>query len=158
MRVGSGFDIHRLGAPRPLRLGGVAIPEGPGLIGHSDADCLLHALADALLGAAGLPDIGHHFPPGEPRFKDADSALLLLEVRRLVAGAGFRVANVDCTVLAERPRLEPYREPMRKRIAELLGLAPGSVGVKFGTMEGLGAVGRGEGIACQAVCLLEEGP
>lgn len=156
MRVGIGFDLHRLGADRPLRLGGIEIPGSPGLVGHSDADVVLHALADALLGAAGLADIGHYFPDDDARYRDADSAGLLAAVVGHVAEAGFRVGNVDCTVLAERPKLAPHREPMRGRIAELLGVAPGAVGVKFTTMEGLGPIGAGEAMACHAVCLLEE--
>lgn len=154
MRVGTGFDLHRLGADRPLRLGGVEIPDSPGLIGHSDADCVLHAIADALLGAAALGDIGQRFPDTDPRYKDADSAELLEEVVNLVRDEGFEPANVDCTILAERPRLAPYRDAMRRRIAGLVGTD--AVGVKFTTMEGLGAIGRGEAIACQAVAVLEE--
>jgi len=156
MRIGIGFDVHRLGAPRPLRLGGVEIPGAPGLIGHSDADCLLHALADALLGAAGLDDIGEHFPDTDAAFKDADSAELLERVAGMVAHAGYRIANVDATVMAERPRLAPFRGAMRARIASILKIDDAAVSAKFGTLEGLGALGRGEGIACQAVCLLEE--
>jgi len=152
MRVGTGFDLHRLGAERPLVLGGVTVPDSPGLIGHSDADCVLHAITDALLGAAGLPDIGHFFPDTDPQWKDADSAALLeAAATRLV---GWTIENVDCTVLAEWPKLAPYREVMKTRIATLLGLDVSAVGVKFTTMEGLGPIGRGEAIACQAVCLL----
>ncbi len=156
MRVGTGFDIHRLGASRPLRLGGVEIPGSKGLVGHSDADCVLHAIADALLGAAGLPDLGHHFPDSDPKWRDADSALLLRKVLGLVEQAGYRVVNVDCTVLAERPKLAPHRDAMRARIAETLGVERSAVGVKATTLEELGALGRREGIACMAVALLEE--
>ena len=156
MRAGTGYDFHRLGADRPLRLGGVEVSPGPGLIGHSDADCVLHAIADALLGAAALGDIGQHFPDDDSRFKDADSAVLLAEVVNLVAQRGFEAHNVDCTVLAERPKLSPFRDAMRKKIAGLLGVGIGAVGVKFTTMEGAGVIGRGEGIACMASCLLTE--
>jgi len=154
MRVGIGFDLHRLGAERPLRLGGVEIPGSPGLIGHSDADCVLHAITDALLGAAGTGlDIGALFPDDDPAFLNADSAELLKQAMTHVPG---RVANVDCMVLAERPKLAPHRAAMRARIAELLGVAPERVGVKATTMEGLGPIGEGRAIACHAVVLLEE--
>jgi 2-C-methyl-D-erythritol 2,4-cyclodiphosphate synthase len=156
MRVGIGFDLHRLGADRPLRLAGIEIPGGPGLIGHSDADVVLHAIADALLGAAGLPDIGHYFPDDDEAHRDADSAGLLAAVVGHVREAGFAIGNVDCTVLAERPKLAPHRDAMRDRVAGVLGVAPGAVGIKFTTMEGLGPVGAGEAMACHAVCLLEE--
>ncbi len=156
MRVGTGFDLHRMGADRPLILGGIEIEHDSGLIGHSDADCVLHAVADALLGAAALGDIGQHFPDTDPAYKDADSADLVKEVVSLVHENGYQVINVDCTVLAERPKLEPYRDAMQQRMAELLGIDAGAVGVKFTTLEGLGALGRGEGIACQAICLLDE--
>src|SRR5512139_3538155 len=122
MRVGFGFDIHQFGADRALRLGGVEIPEDEGLVGYSDADCLLHAIADALLGAAGLGDIGQHFPDTDPAFRGADSAELLGRVSSMIARAGYRVVNVDSTVVAEEPRLSPYREAMRRRIAGTLGI------------------------------------
>ena len=156
MRVGFGFDIHQFGADRALRLGGVEVPEGEGLVGYSDADCLLHAIADALLGAAGLGDIGQHFPDTDPAFRGADSAELLGRVSSMVARAGYRVVNVDSTVVAEEPRLSPYREAMRRRIAGVLGIPVDLIGVKFTTAEGLGAIGRVEGIACHAVCLIEK--
>jgi 2-C-methyl-D-erythritol 2,4-cyclodiphosphate synthase len=156
MRVGVGFDLHRTGADRPLRLGGVEIPGSPGLVGHSDADCVLHAIADALLGAAALGDLGDHFPDDDPRFRDADSSDLLARTVARVAEAGWHPVNVDCTVLAERPKLSPFRDEMRRTIAATLGLTGDAVGVKFTTLEGLGALGRGEGIACHAVCLLEK--
>lgn len=156
MRVGTGFDLHRFDPSRPLRLGGVTIPGAPGLSGHSDADCVLHAIADALLGAAGLGDLGEHFPDTDPSWKGADSARILGRVAAMVAAKDLRVANVDCTVLAERPRIAPHRTAMRARIAEILGLPADAVNVKACTLEGTGALGRGEGIACQAVCLLEE--
>ncbi|MHC4224196.1 MAG: 2-C-methyl-D-erythritol 2,4-cyclodiphosphate synthase, partial [Planctomycetota bacterium] len=119
MRVGTGYDLHRLGADRPLRLGGVEIPGGPGLVGHSDADCVLHAISDSLLGAASLGDIGQHFPDDDPAWKDADSGELMRRVAGMVREAGYSIVNVDCTVLAERPRLAPHRAAMRGRIAEL---------------------------------------
>jgi len=154
MRVGLGFDLHRLGAERPLRLGGVEIAGSPGLIGHSDADCVLHAITDALLGAAGAGlDIGALFPDDDPEFLNADSAELLNKAMDYVRG---RVINVDCMVLAERPKLAPYREAMRARIGEILGIGVDRVGVKATTMEGLGPIGEGQAIACQAVVLIEE--
>jgi len=155
MRVGIGFDIHRFDPTRPLRLGGVPLPGSPGLLGHSDADCALHALADALLGAAALGDIGQHFPDRDPAYKDADSAVLLARVVDMVTTLGYRVGNVDLTILAETPRIAPYREAMRARIAGLLRIPLDRVGLKAGTLEGMGALGRAEGIACQAICLLE---
>lgn len=156
MRVGVGFDIHRFGADRALKLGGIEIPEGEGLIGWSDADCLVHAISDALLGAAGLGDIGQHFPSDDPEFRDADSIELLRRVSTMVARAGYHVVNVDSTVLAEEPPLASYRDAMRRRIAGALSISADSVGVKFGTAERLGAIGRVEGIACHAVCLIEK--
>ncbi|MHC4338972.1 MAG: 2-C-methyl-D-erythritol 2,4-cyclodiphosphate synthase [Planctomycetota bacterium] len=156
MRVGTGYDLHRLGADRPLRLGGVEIPGGPGLVGHSDADCVLHAISDSLLGAASLGDIGQHFPDDDPAWKDADSGELMRRVAGMVREAGYSIVNVDCTVLAERPRLAPHRAAMRGRIAELLSIPEQSVGVKATTLEGLGPLGRSEAIACQSACLLEE--
>ena len=154
MRVGLGFDLHRLGAERPLRLGGVEIPGSPGLIGHSDADCVLHAITDAVLGAAGTGlDIGAMFPDDDPAFLNADSAELLKKAMRR---AGGQVENVDCMVLAERPKLAPYRDAMRARIAELLGIEPDRVGVKATTMEGLGPIGEGQAIACHAVVLFRK--
>jgi len=154
MRVGLGFDLHRLGADRPLLLGGVEIPGRPGLIGHSDADCVLHAITDALLGAAGTGlDIGALFPDDDPAYLNADSAELLKQAMRRVGG---QVENVDCMVLAERPKLAPHREAMRQRIADLLGIEVDRVGVKATTMEGLGPIGEGKAIACQAVILIRE--
>jgi 2-C-methyl-D-erythritol 2,4-cyclodiphosphate synthase len=156
MRVGIGYDIHRFGADRALKLGGVEIPEGEGLIGWSDADCLLHAICDALLGAAGLGDIGQHFPNDDPEFRGADSLDLLGRVSSMIARAGYIVVNVDSTVLAEEPPLAHYRDAMKRRIGGALGISPDAVGVKFGTSERLGAIGRMEGIAAQAVCLIEK--
>lgn len=153
-RVGQGYDIHRTGAGRPLRLGGVEIPDAPGLIGHSDADPVLHAIIDALLGAAALGDIGAHFPPGDPRWKDADSRELLQQAAALVREAGYVHGNIDVTVIAERPRIRPHVEAMRAVIAACLGITVEQVSVKGKTNEGLDAVGRGEAIAAQAIALL----
>ena len=159
MRVGLGFDLHRLGAERPLRLGGVEIAGSPGLIGHSDADCVLHAITDALLGAAGTGlDIGALFPDDDPQFLNADSAdLLKVAMEHAGVPSGGRVVNVDCMVLAERPKLAPHRDAMRARIAELLGIDPSAGGVKATTMEGLGPIGEGRAIACHAVLMFEAG-
>ncbi len=153
-RTGIGYDIHRFAPGRRLVLGGVEIPHELGLDGHSDADVLLHAIADAILGAAALGDIGQHFPPGDARFHDADSRDLLRESVRLVRAAGWAPANIDATLLAEAPRIGPHVPLMRERIAACLGLAPDAVGVKATTNETLGAIGRGEGIAALAVATL----
>lgn len=153
-RVGVGYDVHRLVERRPLVLGGVAVPSDRGLDGHSDADALLHAMMDALLGAAGLDDIGHHFPPGDERFRNASSLKLLATVRSLLEGSGWSVINVDSTVVAERPKLAPYLEEMKRVIGETLGISQGQVGIKATTNEGLGFAGRREGIAAMAVALL----
>ena len=152
VRTGIGYDSHRFAEGRPLILGGVEI-EGAerGLTGHSDADVLTHAVIDALLGAAALGDIGHHFPDSDERWRDADSIALLAEVCRLVRAEGCRVANVDSTVVCEAPKLGPWRDAMRARLAEAAGLEPGAVSVKFTTNEGMGFIGRGEGIAAVAV-------
>ncbi len=154
MRVGHGYDVHRLAAQRRLMLGGVQVPHDRGLAGHSDADVVLHAIADALLGAAGLGDIGQHFPDTDPAFEDADSAELLAEVGRLVAEAGYRPVNVDVTIMAQQPRLATHIPQMRRRIAGILQLDERAVSVKATTTEGLGLIGREEGIAAEAVALL----
>ena len=156
MRAGIGYDIHRFEEGRPLILGGVELAGETGLAGHSDADVLLHAIIDALLGAAGLGDIGQHFPPQDPRLKGASSLDLLAPALALVREAGFEVGNVDATVIAERPRLAPHRPAMRERIAEALGIEAVRVNVKATTNEGLGAIGRGEGIGAMAVAVVEE--
>ena len=156
MRVGIGYDIHRLVPGRWLVLGGVQIPSSLGLRGHSDSDALLHAIADALLGAAGLGDIGEHFPDTDPAYKDADSARLLTAVLAKVRAAGYGPANVDANIIAEQPRLGPYKPAIRERVAVLLGLDPSRVSIKARTHEGLDAVGRGEAIAAQAVVLLDD--
>jgi len=155
IRIGQGVDAHRLVAGRPLRLGGVEIPHARGLEGHSDGDVLLHAIASALLGALGAGDLGSHFPSSDPRWKDADSAALLASVCALVRERGFAIGNVDATVIAQEPRLAPHREAMVASVARCLGVEPARVGVKITSTDGLGAIGRGEGIAAQAVALLE---
>ena len=155
MRVGQGFDVHALVPGRKLVLGGVEIAHDRGLAGHSDADVLLHAICDALLGAAALGDIGRHFPDSDPKYKGADSRALLREVARKLVAANWRVVNVDATVVAQAPRLTPYAERMVANIASDLGIPPGAVNVKATTTERLGFAGRGEGIAAQAVALIE---
>ncbi len=157
MRIGHGFDVHALVTGRPLILGGVRIEYARGLLGHSDADVVLHALCDALLGAAALGDIGRHFPDTDPAFAGADSRTLLRRVVEQVAGCGWRVGNVDLTVVAQEPRLAPYIDAMRTNIAADLGVTAAQVNVKATTTERLGFTGRGEGIACEAVCLLLAG-
>ncbi len=153
-RVGQGYDVHPLVAGRRLVLGGVEIPNDKGLSGHSDADVLLHALADALLGAAGLGDLGSHFPSDEERWRDADSSELLRTVVSQVHQRGWDVVNCDLTLIAEAPRLAPYRDSIRKRISDLLAIDPDAVGLKATTNEKLGALGRGEGMAALAVVFL----
>ena len=154
-RTGIGYDSHRLAEGRRLILGGVEIRHQQGLAGHSDADVLTHAVIDALLGAAGLGDIGQHFPDTDERFEDADSMALLGLVLAMVADLGLRPVNVDCTVVIEQPKVAPHRERIRLRLATALGLAPGDVNVKATTGEGIGFVGRGEGVAAIAVATLE---
>jgi 2-C-methyl-D-erythritol 2,4-cyclodiphosphate synthase len=156
MRAGIGYDIHRFEEGRPLILGGVELAGEMGLRGHSDADVLLHAIIDAFLGACGLGDIGQHFPPQDPRWKGASSLDLLARALALVRDAGFEMGNVDATVIAERPRLAPHLPAMRERIAEALGIEAARVNVKATTNEGIGAIGRGEGIAAMAVAVVEE--
>lgn len=155
MRIGHGYDVHRLVEGRKCIIGGVEIPSEVGLLGHSDADVLLHAISDALLGAAALGDIGKHFPPSDNAFKDADSRLLLRQVVELLNKNGFRVGNVDSTIIAECPKMAPFIEQMRKNIAEDLGVDISFVSVKATTEEGLGFTGEGKGIAAHAVCILE---
>lgn len=156
MRIGQGYDVHRLVAERPLILGGIEIPYEKGLLGHSDADVLLHAISDALLGAAALGDIGAHFPDSDPAYRGADSAELLRAVGDLVRGAGYEIGNIDSTVVCQAPKLAPHIASMRARIAEVLALPVGAVSVKASTEEHMGFTGRGEGIAAHAVCLLTE--
>jgi 2-C-methyl-D-erythritol 2,4-cyclodiphosphate synthase len=158
MRVGLGVDVHAFAAPeegRRLILGGVEIPSDRGLLGHSDADVLAHAVTDALLGAAGLEDIGHYFPDTDPTWRDADSVELLRAARRIV-GDAWEVANVDAVVVCERPKIREHREAMRENLAGALGVEYSRVSVRGTTSERLGFAGRGEGIAAQAVCLLQE--
>lgn len=155
LRVGTGFDLHRLVAGRRCVLGGVEIDHERGPLGHSDGDAVLHALADALLGAAGLDDLGTLYSDGDPRWKDADSAALLADVVARLAAQGWRVVNADVVVATEGPRIAPHRAAMRARMAGLLGVEPDAVNVKGKSLEGLGALARGAGVAVQAVCLIE---
>ena len=155
MRIGTGYDVHRLTENRKLIIGGVEIPYEKGLLGHSDADVLLHAIMDALLGAAALGDIGLHFPDTGAEFKDIDSRVLLRHVRQLLADAGYTVENIDATIIAQRPKMRPHIEAMRNNIAEDLAISLSQVNVKATTEEGLGFTGEGLGIAAQAVCLLK---
>jgi len=157
MRIGQGFDVHALVAGRKLIIGGVSIPHEKGLAGHSDADVLIHAVCDALLGAAGLGDIGTHFPEGDARYKDIDSRKLLYEVRQLLRDRNMHVVNIDATIIAQAPRMAPHIPAMRANLAADLGVAPEAVNVKAKTTEKLGFVGRGEGIAAEAVALLDDG-
>ena len=154
-RIGHGYDVHRLTEGRALILGGVQVPYALGLLGHSDADVLTHAVMDALLGAAGLGDIGRHFPDTDERYRGISSLLLLEHVRRLLADAGWRAGNIDATVIAQRPKLAPFLDEMRQKLAATLGISPDCVNVKATTEEDLGFSGRGEGIAAHAVALLE---
>jgi 2-C-methyl-D-erythritol 2,4-cyclodiphosphate synthase len=156
MRIGHGYDVHKLVEGRDLILGGVRIPYEKGLLGHSDADVLLHAVSDALLGAAGLGDIGKHFPDTDPQYKGADSLKLLQIVGQRVAEAGYRVSNIDVTMIAQRPKLRPHIETMERNIASVLGIDPSRVNVKATTEEKLGFTGDGSGMSCHAVCLLDE--
>lgn len=155
LRIGHGYDVHKLVAGRKLILGGVTIPYDKGLLGHSDADVLLHAISDALLGAAALGDIGKLFPDTENCYKDVDSLLLLREVYAAVRAQGYTVGNIDCTVLAQKPKLAPYIPAMRENIAAACAVAVTQVNVKATTEEGLGFTGTGEGMAAHAVCLLQ---
>ena len=156
MRIGHGYDVHKLVEGRDLILGGVKIDYEQGLLGHSDADVLLHAVSDALLGAAGLGDIGRHFPDTDPQYKGADSLELLREVYRKISEKGFRVGNIDVTMIAQKPKLKDFIPQMQENIAAAVGVAPDRVNVKATTEEKLGFTGSGEGMACHAVCLLED--
>jgi 2-C-methyl-D-erythritol 2,4-cyclodiphosphate synthase len=155
LRIGQGFDVHAFTAGDFVTLGGVKIPHTHGVLAHSDGDVLLHALCDALLGAAGLGDIGMHFPDSDPRWRGADSRAFVRHARELLAQRGYSVVNVDTTVLAQAPRLGKYREAMRANIAADLQIAPECVNIKATTTESLGFIGRQEGLACQAIALLE---
>jgi 2-C-methyl-D-erythritol 2,4-cyclodiphosphate synthase len=154
IRIGNGYDIHRLVSDRPLILGGVAIAHEKGLLGHSDADVLTHAIMDAMLGALALGDIGHYFPPSDPKWAGADSIVLLHQVDRLIQAQGWRIGNIDAVVVAEAPKLKPHIKAMCDRLTHALDLKPGQVGVKATTNEGLDAVGEREAIAAHAVVLL----
>ena len=156
MRIGHGYDVHKLVEGRDLILGGVKIDYEKGLLGHSDADVLLHAVSDALLGAAGLGDIGRHFPDTDPKYKGADSLMLLREVYRKISEKGFRVGNIDVTMIAQKPKLKDFTPQMQENIAAAVGVTPDRVNVKATTEEKLGFTGTGEGMACHAVCLLED--
>lgn len=155
MRIGQGYDVHRLVGGRKLIIGGVNIPYESGLDGHSDADVLLHAISDALLGAAALGDIGKHFPDTDEKYKGADSLMLLSEVGKLLYAEGYRIVNIDATIIAQRPKMSPYIAVMRENIANALKIDVKSVSVKATTEEGLGFTGKGEGISSLAVCLID---
>ena len=156
MRIGHGYDVHRLVEGRDLILGGVKIDYEKGLLGHSDADVLLHAVSDALLGAAGLGDIGRHFPDTDPKYKGADSLGLLREVYRKISEKGYRVGNIDVTMIAQKPKLKDFIPRMQENIAAAVGVTADRVNVKATTEEKLGFTGSGEGMSCHAVCILEE--
>ena len=155
LRIGQGYDVHRLVSGRRLVVGGVAIPHETGLLGHSDADVLLHAISDALLGAAAMGDIGCLFPDNDSRFKDADSLVLLSAVAEKLKESGFSIVNIDCTLIAQKPKIRPYMDEMRANIARACGISVEFVSVKATTEEGLGFSGREEGMAAQAICLIE---
>lgn len=154
MRIGTGYDVHKLVEGRKLIMGGVEIPYEKGLLGHSDADVLVHAIMDALLGAAALGDIGKHFPDTDPKYKGADSLMLMREVKRILSDEGYEIENVDSTIIAQAPKMKPHIEEMRQNIAEALSLDITQVSVKATTEERLGFTGRGEGISAQAVALI----
>lgn len=156
IRVGHGYDVHALVAGRDLILGGVKIPHAKGLAGHSDADALIHAVCDACLGAAGLGDIGRHFPDSDPQYKNIDSRILLRKVRDAIQAKGWKVVNVDTTIVAQAPKLAPYMGQMKQNLAADLGISTDSVNIKAGTTEKMGFAGREEGIAAHAVVLLEK--
>ncbi len=156
MRIGHGYDVHRFAEDRQLILGGIQIPWEKGLLGHSDADVLVHALMDAILGAAALGDIGQHFPDSSDEFKDISSLVLLKRCMELLNGSGYGFVNADITVIAQAPKLAPHIPAMRKTLCEIIGCDLRSLNIKATTEEGLGFTGKGEGIACHAVCLIEE--
>ena len=155
MRIGQGFDVHQLIEGRPLIIGGVTIPHDKGLLGHSDADVLLHAICDALIGAAGLGDIGKHFSDSDPRYKNIDSRILLRNVYRLLADKGYKLVNIDATIIAQAPKMAPYIPAMIENIAQDLEIQTNEVNIKAKTAEYLGAIGRKEGIVAEAVCLIQ---
>lgn len=156
MRIGLGYDVHQLGLGETLILGGIHIPYEYGLSGHSDADVLVHAIMDALLGAAALGDIGLHFPPTDMRYKGADSVELLVEVIKLIQKEGYKISNIDATIVAQAPKLRPYIDEMRARLSMAMGIAMNQINIKATTEEGLGFTGRKEGISAYATCLLYE--
>ncbi|MGD9057838.1 MAG: 2-C-methyl-D-erythritol 2,4-cyclodiphosphate synthase [Desulfobacterales bacterium] len=155
MRIGIGYDIHRLVKGRPLILGGVSIAYEKGLLGHSDADVLSHAICDALLGAAGLSDIGTHFPDNDPQYKDISSLKLLTETCQLLTDKGFRIVNLDTTLFAQAPKLAPHRQKMQTKLADAMNISPAEVNIKATTTEGLGVIGKGEGIAAMCIALID---
>ena len=155
MRIGMGYDVHKLVEGRPLILGGVEIPYEKGLLGHSDADCLVHAIMDSLLGAAALGDIGKHFPDTDPKYEGADSLMLLAEVKKMLDEMAYIIGNIDATIIAQRPKMAPYIAEMRKKIADTLELEEERINIKATTEEGLGFTGEGLGISCQSIALLE---
>ena len=155
MRIGIGYDIHRLVKGRPLILGGVSIAYEKGLLGHSDADVLSHAICDALLGAAGLSDIGTHFPDDDPQYKDISSLKLLAETCQLLTDKGFRIVNLDTTLFAQAPKLAPQRQKMQTKLADTMNISPAEVNIKATTTEGLGVIGKGEGIAAMCIALID---
>lgn len=155
MRIGLGYDLHPLAEGRPLVLGGVTIPFSKGLDGHSDADVLTHAVCDALLGAAGLKDLGAHYPSSDPAYRNVSSLVLLEDVGRKILAAGFHIENLDSVIVADTPKLAPHLDTMRAVLAKTLSIDPAQISIKAKRAEGVGAIGRGEGIAAQAVCLLE---
>ena len=155
MRIGMGYDVHRLVEGRPLILGGVKIPHSMGLLGHSDADCLTHAIMDALLGAAAMGDIGKHFPDTDPAYLGADSMELLKTVTEMLDKEGYIIGNVDATIIAQKPKMAPHIPEMRRRLAEVMGIEENRINLKATTEEGLGFTGTEQGISCQAICLLE---
>ncbi len=156
IRVGQGYDVHRFAENRELWLGGIKIPYEKGLLGHSDADVLIHAICDALLGAANMRDIGYHFPDNQAQFKNIDSKVLLCETVKLLREKGFEIGNIDSIICAQQPKLKPYIEEMQQTLARVMGIIPEDVSVKATTTEGLGFVGREEGIAAHAVVLIEK--
>ncbi|WP_147383584.1 2-C-methyl-D-erythritol 2,4-cyclodiphosphate synthase [Nitrosomonas supralitoralis] len=156
MRIGQGFDVHQLVEGRPLIIGGVTIPHEKGLLGHSDADVLLHAICDALLGAAALGDIGKHFSDSDPRYKNIDSRVLLRNVNRLLQNSQYKIINIDATIIAQAPKMAPHISTMISNIAQDLKTQAGNINIKAKTAEHLGAIGRGEGIAAEVVCLIDQ--
>jgi 2-C-methyl-D-erythritol 2,4-cyclodiphosphate synthase len=155
MRIGWGYDVHKLVAGRKLILGGIPIPFEKGLLGHSDADVLVHAVCDALLGAAALGDIGQHFPDSDARFKDIDSLKLLAQVDHLLQTNGYKIVNLDCTILAQVPKIAPFREAMQAKLAKVLAIAPNQINIKATTTEALGFIGRKEGLGAMCVALID---